>query len=142
MSSDSSVLPADPVRAVAVRRQHALLIGYFTLCVASVGLFFLIRWLGEAYVATAGGSVQASLKPADHSFQHLLGGLVAVIVVARLFGWVLHRLGQPRVIGEVIAGIALGPSLLGKISPETMTFLFPTNVMPILSAIAQLGVIL
>jgi Kef-type K+ transport system membrane component KefB len=73
---------------------------------------------------------------------HLLSALLIVIVLARVFGLVLHRFGQPRVIGEVIAGIALGPSVLGRVSPDSMTLLFPTAVLPILDGLAQLGVIL
>src|SRR5262249_26226399 len=50
--------------------------------------------------------------------------------------------GQPPVIGEVIAGILLGPSLLGRLSPDAMAFLFPSATLPYLGVLAQLGVIL
>ncbi|TXI04995.1 MAG: cation:proton antiporter [Rhizobium sp.] len=64
------------------------------------------------------------------------------MVTARGLGTVFQKIGQPRVIGEVIAGILLGPSLLGRISPEATAFLLPTAVMPTLGMLAQLGVIL
>src|SRR3569623_1384530 len=51
-------------------------------------------------------------------------------------------LNQPPVIGEVSAGILLGPSLLGRLSPELSAWLLPQSVAPHLSLIAQLGVIL
>jgi len=53
-----------------------------------------------------------------------------------------RRLGQPPVIGEVVAGILLGPSLLGRVWPAGSQFLLPTEVAPYLAAIAQIGVIL
>ena len=64
-----------------------------------------------------------------------------VLVIARLFGLVAIRVGQPRVIGEVIAGIALGPSVLGQISANLQASLFPTDVLPALGVAANLGLI-
>jgi Kef-type K+ transport system membrane component KefB len=64
-----------------------------------------------------------------------------VLIVARLFGIVAVRIGQPRVIGEVIAGICLGPSLLGAISPNLQATLFPTDVLPAIGLAANLGLI-
>jgi Kef-type K+ transport system membrane component KefB len=66
---------------------------------------------------------------------------VIVLVVARAFGIVAVRIGQPRVIGEVIAGLALGPSLLGVISPNLQAALFPTDVLPAIGFAANLGLI-
>src|SRR5690349_13641737 len=112
------------------RRTSTLLAGYTAIAVAAVIAFFVIRGIGESNFGISNSAVAAPTKPVFQPLPHLLGGLVAVIVLARALGIVLHRLGQPRVIGEVIAGIMLGPSLLGKISPEAMTFLFPTQVLP------------
>ena len=64
-----------------------------------------------------------------------------VLVIARLFGLVAIRVGQPRVIGEVIAGITLGPSVLGQISANLQASLFPTDVLPALGVAANLGLI-
>ncbi len=64
-----------------------------------------------------------------------------VLIVARLFGIVAVKIGQPRVIGEVIAGLALGPSLLGLISPNFQAMLFPTDVLPAIGFAANLGLI-
>jgi Kef-type K+ transport system membrane component KefB len=71
---------------------------------------------------------------------HVLLALVAVLVVGRLLGALLRYIGQPPVIGEVVAGIVLGPSLLGWLWPEAMAFLLPSSVEPFLNVIAQLGV--
>jgi Kef-type K+ transport system membrane component KefB len=73
---------------------------------------------------------------------HLLLALFVVLVAARLVGLAFRRLGQPPVIGEVVAGILLGPSLLGRAWPEASSFLLPPEVAPYLQAIAQIGVIL
>jgi len=64
-----------------------------------------------------------------------------VLIVARGFGILAVKIGQPRVIGEVIAGLALGPSLLGVISPNLQATLFPTDVLPAIGFAANLGLI-
>ncbi len=69
----------------------------------------------------------------------LLIALVTVLAVGLLFGQVFRRLGQPPVIGEVFAGILLGPSFLG---PEISELILPREIAPYLGMIAQLGVIL
>src|SRR6476620_2757409 len=71
----------------------------------------------------------------------VLLALAAVILVGRLFSAALKWLGQPPVIGEVIAGIALGPSLFAWFGYDASPLL-PKDVAPYLSIIAQLGVIL
>lgn len=81
----------------------------------------------------------------NHAASPLVPVLLTLTTVIAL-GWVLGRvfrwLGQPPVIGEVVAGIALGPSLLGRISPDAMEFMLPASAAPYLGVIAQLGVIL
>ncbi len=80
---------------------------------------------------------------------HVLVTLAAVIALGALFAKICRYLGQPPVIGEILAGLALGPSVLGEISPEAMHWLIPTaaadphgSVTHSLKVIAQLGVIL
>jgi len=53
--------------------------------------------------------------------------LLVVLGAARAGGYVARRVGMPRVIGELLAGVALGPSLLGQISPSAFEWLFPAN---------------
>ena len=72
----------------------------------------------------------------------LLLQLIVIIVAARLFGSLFSRLGQPPVMGEMVAGIALGPSLLGWLSPQTTAFLFPPSSMTTLGVFSQVGVVL
>ena len=64
-----------------------------------------------------------------------------VLIIARAFGIAAARLGQPRVMGEVIAGIVLGPSVLGAISPNLQAMIFPTDILPAFGVAANLGLI-
>jgi Kef-type K+ transport system membrane component KefB len=73
---------------------------------------------------------------------HLLLALAAVVITGRVLGSVFRFIGQPPVIGEVVAGILLGPSLLGSLSPQAYAFLLPASVAPSLGLLAQLGVVL
>jgi Kef-type K+ transport system membrane component KefB len=73
---------------------------------------------------------------------HLLLALAAVVVVGRLFGRILARFGQPPVMGDIVAGIALGPSVLGVIAPVATFYVLPPPVAPYLGVVAQLGVII
>ncbi len=72
----------------------------------------------------------------------LLIALTAVIVTGRLLGRAFAAIGQPPVIGEVIAGVVLGPSVLGALWPDAGAFILPSSVAPSLGVVAQLGVIL
>jgi Kef-type K+ transport system membrane component KefB len=72
----------------------------------------------------------------------LLLQIIVIIIASRLFGSLFFMLGQPAVIGEIIAGILLGPSLLGLLSPLTMSFLFPDKSMDTLRLLSQIGVII
>ena len=72
----------------------------------------------------------------------LLAQIVMIILVARVFGWVFKKIAQPTVIGEIIAGIVLGPSLLGMYFPEFSAALFPTESLGNLKFLSQIGLIL
>ncbi len=72
----------------------------------------------------------------------LLLQLLVVLVASRAVGALLARVGQPQVVGEMVAGIALGPSLLGLVAPGALARLFPPQALAPLAALSQLGVIL
>ncbi len=72
----------------------------------------------------------------------LLAQLVVILVAARLAGALVRPLGQPPVIGEMLAGIALGPSLLGAVAPQTLAALFPAGRLVPLATLSQVGVLL
>jgi len=68
--------------------------------------------------------------------------LAVVLVVCRAVSWLARRVGQPPVVGEMIAGVALGPSLFGLLAPGLQAQLFPPASRPILFCGAQLGLVL
>ncbi|MBC7428331.1 MAG: cation:proton antiporter [Bacteriovorax sp.] len=72
----------------------------------------------------------------------VLLALVTVIIVARACGFLFKKIGQPVVMGEVIGGIILGPSLFGKIVPGLMVTLIPPSTLPYLNIIAQIGIVI
>lgn len=72
----------------------------------------------------------------------ILVALVIVILASRFAGWSLSKIGQPRVHGEILAGILLGPSLLGVFWPSAMGYLFPAEIIGALKVLAQVGLVL
>ncbi|WP_083506402.1 cation:proton antiporter [Chryseobacterium aquaticum] len=77
-----------------------------------------------------------------HPLALLLSQIVTIILAARLLGWICIKIKQPSVIGEMIAGIILGPSLLGMYFPEFSAFLFPKESLGNLQFLSQIGLIL
>ena len=77
-----------------------------------------------------------------HPLAILLAQIVTIIFVARFFGWVCRKIGQPTVIGEMLAGIALGPSLFGAYFPDLFPILFPKESIVNLKFLSQIGLIL
>lgn len=71
----------------------------------------------------------------------LLLAVLTVLVVAHVVGDGARRLGQPRVIGEIVAGLLLGPTLLGAVAPGVQAALFSPDVLVVLDALAQFGVV-
>jgi len=78
----------------------------------------------------------------DHPLAILLAQIITIIFVARFFGWIFKKIGQPAVIGEIIAGIFLGPSLVGMYFPEFSNALFPVQSLGNLQFLSQIGLIL
>ena len=72
----------------------------------------------------------------------LLLQLLAILAVARACGWILGHFGQPPVIGEMAAGLLLGPIVFGALAPHAQAWLFPAASLPPLSALATLGLVM
>jgi Kef-type K+ transport system membrane component KefB len=72
----------------------------------------------------------------------LLLQIIVIIAFARIFGYLFKKIGQPAVIGEIVAGIILGPSIVGLFFPQINHFLFPAASLATLSFISQIGLIL
>lgn len=77
-----------------------------------------------------------------HPLSLLLLQISVVVLLARLFGFLFSKIGQPTVIGEIIAGIVLGPSVLGLIWPQFTAFLFQPDSLGRLDMLSKLGLIL
>ena len=71
----------------------------------------------------------------------LLYQLIVILLATRLVTWVVRRLGQTDVSGEILAGLLLGPSLLGALFPDFMHAVFPASTGPIFAGLAQVGLI-
>lgn len=72
----------------------------------------------------------------------LLLQIVVILFAVRIFGWLCQKIGQPNVVGEIIAGVVLGPSLLGLYFPEISNFIFPEFSLSNINILSQIGLIL
>jgi Kef-type K+ transport system membrane component KefB len=115
-----------------------------------------VRQAGKQLVGTFGGrpfratflrdipspTAGAAKPPAnDRVFGRLMLAIAVVILAARFTAAAIRRLGQPPVMGEVLAGILLGPTLLGAVWPALQHYLFPPFVVPLLSGAADIGLV-
>jgi Kef-type K+ transport system membrane component KefB len=120
---------------------------YAAMLLGAIAVFLLIRSYGEALgapslVIQSGSPAAAEPAATANPIFHVLLAMAAVIVAGRALGNLFTAIRQPPVIGEVLAGILLGPSLLGRIAPAASAYILPDHVAPLLNVVAQLGVIL
>lgn len=82
--------------------------------------------------------------PTEHQLLVFWVALLVILVTARLLGTLMQRIGQPAVVGELAAGLVLGPSLLGKVAPDVTDWLFPADDVQtgMLFTVGWLGVLL
>ena len=110
---------------------------------ASIGIFLLIRSFEPSLVTRGSqGPPRLATSETPGILLHVLLTLVVVLVLARILGAMFRRLNQPQVMGEVVAGILLGPSFLGWLAPEVASQVLPVNTAPYLALISQVGVVL
>ena len=132
--------------ALANRHRALHLLLYGSMIAGVVVAFARIRSWGEKLTAPAApagpifGSVAGQVDVS--ALLHVLLALALVITTARLLGTLFRAAHQPPVIGEILAGILLGPSLLGRFAPAVSHYLLPVTVAPFLNVISQVGVIL
>lgn len=136
-------------------------LAYSVLALLSAGLLLLIFLVGANVVRppsadlsftpltlNAGtavrpeGWVEALRVALHHPLSQLLAQVIVIILCARLCGYVLQLFSQPRVIGEILSGILLGPSLIGAAWPEFSHWIFPADSLPKLQLLSQIGLIL
>jgi len=124
------------------------IIGVFSVLMYWIVMQGKVHETGRNIVVPTGAGDQWSefLNALTHSLHHplavLLGQIVTIILFARLFGWVCKKIRQPAVVGEILAGIVLGPSLLGLYFPELSAALFPKESLGNLQFLSQIGLIL
>ena len=127
--------PTTLVRTVAL---------YAALLAGAVAAFLIVSGYGQQLTApaplTTAPATGAATGTADILW-HVMLALAVVVIAGRLLGAVLRMIGQPPVIGEVVAGILLGPSLLGRVAPAASEYLLPPDVAPFLGILSQLGVV-
>jgi Kef-type K+ transport system membrane component KefB len=138
-------------------RKHRNLIFYLLMLVVFGALMYFITVQGleleEGKVAAQQGVKQDNVRPFvlfkeafTHNLYHplaiLILQIVSIILTARAFGFLFNKIGQPTVIGEIVAGIILGPSVLGWLFPEFSIFLFPAESLPNLQFLSQVGLML
>src|SRR5262245_54619589 len=102
-------------------------IGYGLMVLGTAALFLLIRHYGETLVAPpapGGTSVAGTATRQSDVLLHLLVALAAIVLAGQFCARLFVRFGQPPVIGEVVAGIFLGPSLWG---PEVSALVLPPS---------------
>ena len=133
-----------------------LLFYLITLLVFGAGIYFVLDYGAQlspaalspgtgngALPAAAPASAGLALLDRLHApLGVLLMQLIVIILAARALGAVFLRIGQPAVVGEMVAGILLGPSLLGLVLPQAQAFLFPPASLGALSLLSQIGVLL
>jgi len=128
---------------------YILTIGGFSV------LMYIIVLKGEMLGAVRNGDIlhitavsglkhfrEAISQNLSHPFPILLLQIITIIAFARIFGFLCKKIGQPSVIGEIIAGIFLGPSILGAAAPGISGFLFPPESLNTLQFFSQTGLIL
>lgn len=126
---------------------YLIIIGGFSLLMYWILLKGKVLEAGKNIVpnTTVTGHWNDFLLSMKHNLEHplsiLLVQIITIILVARFFGWFCRKIGQPSVIGEIIAGIILGPSLIGMYYPEFTAVLFPTESLGNLQFLSQIGLI-
>lgn len=125
--------PGAPERA----RPSKSTLAYLTLVVVPVvATLVLLRHGGSNGVGRS-----AFGRPAYDPFFGLLIAVPVILAACHLAGAAMRRLSQPAVIGQILAGILLGPSALGAAWPQAFRWLFPARLVPMLDILSQLGLI-
>jgi len=124
-----------------------------TIGIFSVLMYFIVlrgEFLQTPEVTNASRSALSTFDQFKDTYHHnithplaiLLMQIITIIIAARVFGFFCKKIGQPTVIGEIAAGIFLGPSFIGMYFPEFSEFIFPAKSLSNLQFLSQIGLIL
>ncbi|MBN2661068.1 MAG: cation:proton antiporter, partial [Tannerellaceae bacterium] len=131
---------------------------YILMILVFGSLMYLVAKEGEVY------QIDGAIESVQKTPQNLSGGfdmfkgllshhiesplgilllqIITILITARAVGWLFQKIGQPTVIGEIVAGILLGPSVLGNLLPEVTSFLFRPESLANINILSQFGLIL
>lgn len=131
-ANESSFLPR-PNRALVVAG------GLVAGAAALLGIAYAAGWLDpDRHPAAAAAAGPAAQSPAQQMWR-LLIAVAVVCALATVFGRLARLIGQPPVVGEIIAGLILGPSVIGSLAPWLFDAIVPASVLPNLNLLAQAG---
>lgn len=120
-------------------KDHRLAVGYLLAVALPLGVGSVLLVPALRGHATTGGATATG--PADVGTSLLILAAV-VLLAARLFGALAVRIGQPQVMGEIVAGLVLGPSALGALAPGVEAWLVPDSLRSTVTGLANLGLVL
>src|SRR5690242_4879203 len=135
-------MPPTPGFSFSDRKTY---ITYVLMLLFGVAAVALILWFGSGPQMNTDGhrSIHGNLWQNFRSpLSILLIQIVVILAAAGLVSRGFRRLGQPPVMGEMVAGIILGPSVLGYFFPQVMSFIFPPTSLETLRLLSQIGVVL
>jgi Kef-type K+ transport system membrane component KefB len=119
---------------------------YGLLLLLFVAAVAVILWLGTGPQINTNAHASSLTANLWQNFRSplsvLLIQIVVILAAAGLVGRLFRRIGQPPVMGEMVAGIILGPSVLGLFFPHAMAFIFPLSSLETLRLLSQIGVVL
>lgn len=122
------------------------LFGVFTYVLFQKGEDISVLQVSQGYVQSIGSDYDMFKMSVMHNLGEpsamLLLQIISILVVSRFFGYLFAKIGQPTVIGEILAGIVLGPSLLGYYYPEAFNFLFAADSLGNIYTLSQIGLVL
>ena len=137
---------------MAMKKNAALLFYVCMLLAFTVSVYYIIQHgqlleVNKAVTASENKNTYTIFKEtvtnsAALALPVLLLQIVVIVVAVRVFGWLFSKIGQPAVIGEIVAGVVLGPSVLGAFAPAVSQFVFPATSLGNLQFISQVGLIL
>ncbi|MFL6136587.1 MAG: cation:proton antiporter [Frankiaceae bacterium] len=128
-------------RTGASRPRKAVGVYLLLVVLPAIGVVVSLRYGSHLHGATGHQDRSAQTATPD-VFGRLLITLPVVLIACRLAGELIARVGQPAVMGEIVAGVLLGPSLLGWAWPAAYAWLFPSFITASLNSLAQLGLVL